>query len=572
MNPLNRKMFRQPGMSRQPMGILASSPELANVVRRRMGQPVQMVHGGYHPPGDPMGSADANERKFREGLNRGLIPDLLSKYANSTGPSVMNRGIAAAKSAVSGDYMRPLTDAIVKGVRSDLRSLRPKDITDFELPKTIVSEEDSPNERLLASEILGGRRDAQFMGDTRDPNLDVNVGVGVGKAGLGVEPPKPKKTDPIEDQVTLPKTVVSEEDSPLGITVPKKTNVVSVEKLEALQDESLMGTQKDEMFAGEINNVLNSDLSNEEKNDGILEITGAKDPNKKLTTEERVKANIELYEKYLGADASDKYDMNDAAIDFGLALASGDSPDLLTNVVNAAKSTLGKFREDKKTRKARKDKLKLLGLTKAFDDEKDERQWSRELQKIDRSEKYDWKKTLFTNKKDAERFDAKMAFDRTALISKLNTQIDVANANADNAAIRDKANNEAALLRAKIGALPDGHAAAFLEFEGRDFTDAKVTAAFHKRADEIATNLAKNKATSQTRKGYGVGEVEVLIANAVQDQINAMIRDGFTPTEKQREEITRQVRGTYATALAQAQGTDTSTKGGFKVTRKDQEG
>jgi hypothetical protein len=46
MNPLNRKMFRQPGMSRQPAGILASSPELANVVRQRMGQPVQMANGG----------------------------------------------------------------------------------------------------------------------------------------------------------------------------------------------------------------------------------------------------------------------------------------------------------------------------------------------------------------------------------------------------------------------------------------------------------------------------------------------------------------------------------------------
>jgi len=48
MKPLNRKMFRQPGISRQPMGILASSPELANVVRRRMGQPVQMANGGQN--------------------------------------------------------------------------------------------------------------------------------------------------------------------------------------------------------------------------------------------------------------------------------------------------------------------------------------------------------------------------------------------------------------------------------------------------------------------------------------------------------------------------------------------
>ncbi len=38
-------MFQQPGMARQPMGILASSPELANVVAQRQ-QPVQMANGG----------------------------------------------------------------------------------------------------------------------------------------------------------------------------------------------------------------------------------------------------------------------------------------------------------------------------------------------------------------------------------------------------------------------------------------------------------------------------------------------------------------------------------------------
>lgn len=44
MNPLNRRMFRQPGMSRQPAGILASSPQLANTVANR--QPVRMANGG----------------------------------------------------------------------------------------------------------------------------------------------------------------------------------------------------------------------------------------------------------------------------------------------------------------------------------------------------------------------------------------------------------------------------------------------------------------------------------------------------------------------------------------------
>jgi len=203
MNPLNRKMFRQPGMSRQPMGILASSPELANVVRRRTRQPVQMAHGGYHPPGDPMGRLSTSRRSVpgsvriplidllpKSGFARPALDDFLasSGAARASAPGVVipsgglgslssppvmsargsgrsrpagatnvtsvdmprsgmgsiasrpvmsvrgtgssvdaspliDQGIAAAKSAVSGDYMRPLTDAIVRGVRSDIDAL-----------------------------------------------------------------------------------------------------------------------------------------------------------------------------------------------------------------------------------------------------------------------------------------------------------------------------------------------------------------------------------------------------------------------------------------------------------------
>jgi len=224
MKPLNRKMFRQPGMSRQPMGILASSPELANVVRRRMGQPVRMAHGGYHPPSSPMGRLTTSIRPVpgdiriplidalpKSGFARPALDDFLtrSSAARAKAPgvvipsgglgslssppvmSVRGAGDTASMSGIMDMIRRAIPDA--KGYK-----VRPTDITDFELPETIVSEEDSPNERLLASEILGGRRDEQFMGDTRDPNLDVNIGVGVGKTGLGVEPP-------IEDQVTLPK-------------------------------------------------------------------------------------------------------------------------------------------------------------------------------------------------------------------------------------------------------------------------------------------------------------------------------------------------------------------------------
>ena len=46
-NPLDRKMFRQVGMSKQPMGILASSPELMTTAQKAMmsGQPVMAQSG-----------------------------------------------------------------------------------------------------------------------------------------------------------------------------------------------------------------------------------------------------------------------------------------------------------------------------------------------------------------------------------------------------------------------------------------------------------------------------------------------------------------------------------------------
>ena len=42
-NPLDRKMFRQAGMSKQPMGILASSPELMTTAQKAMmnNQPIK---------------------------------------------------------------------------------------------------------------------------------------------------------------------------------------------------------------------------------------------------------------------------------------------------------------------------------------------------------------------------------------------------------------------------------------------------------------------------------------------------------------------------------------------------
>ena len=123
MNPLHRKMFRQPGMSRQPMGILASSPQLANVVRRRMNQPVQMAHGGYHPPRSPMGRVSTSRRPVPGSVRIPLIDLLprsgfarpaLDRFMAAAGDDIPSTGIGAIRGKVQQDA---LTDLAMQSIR-----------------------------------------------------------------------------------------------------------------------------------------------------------------------------------------------------------------------------------------------------------------------------------------------------------------------------------------------------------------------------------------------------------------------------------------------------------------------
>lgn len=119
MNPLYRKMFQQPGASRQPMGILASSPELANVAAQR--QPVRMANGGSNTVNrgfipdmlsryttqSVSGSADPNERAFRS--TSGMIPLAIESLANRfAAPDVSGSADANERAFRSGEVKSQL--------------------------------------------------------------------------------------------------------------------------------------------------------------------------------------------------------------------------------------------------------------------------------------------------------------------------------------------------------------------------------------------------------------------------------------------------------------------------------
>ena len=101
-NPLYRKMFQQPGMSRQPLGILASSPQLANTVQQRQ-QPVRMAQGGLNTTGGNAnnlqvvvkqlevlkqnGDATALQKIAADPNQPGLVKRIANNFAQSLLPS-----------------------------------------------------------------------------------------------------------------------------------------------------------------------------------------------------------------------------------------------------------------------------------------------------------------------------------------------------------------------------------------------------------------------------------------------------------------------------------------------------
>ncbi len=100
MNPLNRRMFRQPGMSRQPAGILASSPQLANTVANR--QPVRMANGGM------------NNSTFTAAVQRAVQAG--DKYALQELAKPVNYG-AAARTPDGQNALRLARQALAQSTR-----------------------------------------------------------------------------------------------------------------------------------------------------------------------------------------------------------------------------------------------------------------------------------------------------------------------------------------------------------------------------------------------------------------------------------------------------------------------
>ena len=99
-NPLDRKMFRQVGMSKQPMGILASSPELMTTAQKAMmsGQPVMAQSGKFISTAPTVGFGTNNQPN-----SSNFIKSALTSNNPSALGQVINYGLSGLSAKKDSD-------------------------------------------------------------------------------------------------------------------------------------------------------------------------------------------------------------------------------------------------------------------------------------------------------------------------------------------------------------------------------------------------------------------------------------------------------------------------------------
>jgi hypothetical protein len=129
MNPLYRRMFQQPGVSRQPMGILASSPELANAAQQR--QPVRMAQGGMNTTTFTSAVQRAIQAGDRYALQELADPNNYGEAAKTQdGQNAIKMAAQAINRAASNNPPVQISTAPTVAVADDPESF------DFAMPRT----------------------------------------------------------------------------------------------------------------------------------------------------------------------------------------------------------------------------------------------------------------------------------------------------------------------------------------------------------------------------------------------------------------------------------------------------
>ena len=346
-NPLNRTMFRQAGMSKQPMGILASSPELMTTAQKAMmnNQPVRAEEGVY------------NKLKATDFVN------IKEKIADQN--SALNQNKNFMKNSAS-----PITSIgnsianVFKG-KTEAEIAESQKIKDSQLPPIKAN---SINEYITKAferqkiidkknEELNPNYKAPFKeSETIDKNGNVTVETGktitadgkiIATDGTetkdGTELIEPPKKRPIDLDTTFQEDLTGINN--INEIVEKRKNDANNFNLLNKIDKTIKN-----------DNITNSEKAN--KIDKTLGIEGLKN---------KIKARELILDEIMGSAGSDvRTDANYVMMMTGLLIASGQDPNALSNIAQGAAKGLSMYGEAQGKDLAEKRKVKLVAAKLGF--------------------------------------------------------------------------------------------------------------------------------------------------------------------------------------------------------------
>ena len=364
-NPLNRSMFRQAGMSKQPMGILASSPELMTTAQKAMmnNQPVRAESGVVTRIDKDRLSEYQNpntEKNLKKQMLNSLSGEGSNKYSNLF-PIKGNEGPLGFGIKKGLSYFNQMTPYIADNIDSAAQYLgrsRDYELTKEQLAKKAASENAGTPVRItdgdygvskdIPQEYSGSSMDDRYEGLPTDSEMFKSGMARLRanelteyKAGIGEKLAKIKsgkvtnETKVVADDKKV-KTVVNKDKNNLTINpdVAKKLKIRQ-DQIEAiagkrtnLSNETVGSAIKDSAVEA----LANKNLSEDDKAKTVFEILKGKKSDGKA-----IKKDIrELLKDMTGTKPGITSTANYNLMMTGLLIASGESPNALTNIARGA--------------------------------------------------------------------------------------------------------------------------------------------------------------------------------------------------------------------------------------------
>lgn len=407
----NRKMFRKGGMSKKPMGILASSPELMTTAEKAMmnGQPIKAQSGASVNYMNQLNLVPGKNRKTPYGgyetvpasrvnlsptgadYQRGIV-DLFGKDQTRFGKTALEQ-LAQTESAIGrqmGPFEKgqPLSNLDVEGGDVSKQKLGIATSDDSTVINTSIKnildkakkavESDTEAQKSEELAIIGEEEKIRDFTEEQEPIVKEKPKVekpDIGNKDYGLGIIKKKDSGSLSSNVTSDNTEVNK-------------GIVDLNKLMAT---STPGSSENIAANKKINNLISQSLKNNDINkatDANLIASGGATPEtvKEMTQDEKDAALKERITKLYGEDIGLEGDLKAMnLVMLGLRIAAGESPNAITNIAKGAIQQMDEIGKQAAKERDRKDKIASLVVSETLNRESKEKDFNnqKEIKKID---------------------------------------------------------------------------------------------------------------------------------------------------------------------------------------------